>query len=189
MKVRFEKPGNMLNPTPVVMVGCGTPEKPNIITLAWAGTVCSDPPMVSVSVRKERFSHDLIEKSGVFTVNLVNRALLRACDYCGVKSGLDTDKFADCHLTPAYGDETGAPMIEESPVSMECRVTQMLELGSHDMFLGEIVSVYADEKYFDEHGAFHLEKTDLVAYSHGRYQPLGEILGTFGFSVRKRPKK
>ena len=186
MKVRFEKPGNILYPSPVVLVGCGSGDTRNLITVAWTGTVCSDPPMVSISVRKERYSHDLIEKSGVFSINLVSRSLLRACDYCGVKSGRDTDKFKVCKLTETAGEETGVPMVGESPVSMECRVTQMLELGSHDMFIGEVVAVYADERYFDERGAFHLEDADLIAYSHGKYQPLGKIAGTFGYSVRKK---
>lgn len=181
------KPGNLLNPAPAVMVSCALPgERPNIITVAWAGTVCSEPPMVSVSVRKSRHSHRLIRESGEFVVNLVPASLARACDLCGVKSGRDTDKFAAAHLTaaPAPGLET-APLIAESPVNLCCKVERVLELGSHDMFLGRIVQVAVEERLLDRKGKLDLRKADLIAYSHGEYLRLGEAVGRFGFSVKK----
>lgn len=197
MKKAFAKPGNMLYPLPAVMVGCAEEilpagpdfRDPNIITIAWAGTVCSDPPMLSISVRPHRYSYDLLKKTGVFTVNLPDERLLKALDFCGVRSGRDTDKFAACDLTPVPGPLTGAPMIEESPVTLECRVSQIIPLGSHDLFLAEVLAVYADERYMDENGNFHLEDAHLVAYSHGKYRALGKILGTFGFSVKKKTRR
>ena len=181
------KPGNLLNPTPVIMLSCATDsEGPNIITLAWAGTVCSEPPMLSVSVRKERFSHHMIAESGEFAVNLVSDKLVRACDFCGVKSGRDTDKFKACGLTasPAPG-LSRTPLIAESPVNLSCRVVRILELGSHDMFIGRIVQVSVEESLLDEKGKLDLNRAKLIAYSHGEYQALGKTLGRFGFSVRK----
>ncbi len=182
------KPGNMLYPVPVVMVSCGRAgEKPNIITAAWAGTVCSEPPMLSVSVRKERYSHDMIRESGEFVVNLVSRELVRACDFCGVRSGRDTDKFAEMGLTAEKTPHLSlAPAIGQSPVSLECRVTEVLELGSHDMFLAKILGVLVEDSLLDEKGALDLDRAELVAYSHGEYHLLGELLGSFGYSVRKK---
>ena len=182
------KPGNLLNPAPVVMLSCGNKgEKPNIITLAWVGTVCSEPPMLSVSIRKERFSHHMVKESGEFVVNLVPASLTRACDFCGVRSGRETDKFAAMGLTPEKAPNLQfAPQIAESPVSIECRVEQVLELGSHDMFIGRIVGVQTDEALLDEKGKLDLEKADLIAYSHGEYFGLGRKTGHFGFSVRKK---
>lgn len=178
--------GNMLYPVPAVMVSCARPgEKPNIITVAWAGTVCSSPAMLSISVRPERYSYDMIRETGNFVVNLVNRDLVYAADYCGVRSGRDTDKFQQMHLTPLPSQHVEAPGIAESPVNLECRVTQVIPLGTHDLFLAEIVGVTVDERYMDEKGTFHLNDAGLVAYSHGAYFELGEKLGTFGYSVKK----
>lgn len=182
------KPGNMLYPVPAVMVSVAAlGEKPNIITVAWAGTINSDPPMLSISVRKERYSHDIIEKTGEFVVNLVNEPLTRATDFCGVRSGRDVDKFAEMKLTPVAVDGVSVPAIEESPVNLACQVTDIIPLGSHDLFLAKIVSVTVDERYLDEKGTFHLNQAGLVAYSHGEYFALGKKLGSFGYSVRKKP--
>lgn len=179
-------PSTFLNPVPVVMVTCGTEEKANVITLAWAGTINSEPPMLSVSIRKERYSHDIIKESGVFAVNLVSKDLTRACDFCGVKSGRDIDKMKELGLTRIIGEKTGVPMIAEAPVSIECSVRQVIELGSHDMFLADIVNVVVDESLFDKKGAIDLRKADLIAYNHGEYYSLGEMLGFFGFSVANK---
>lgn len=183
------RPGNMLYPVPAVMVSVARPdEKPNIITVAWAGTINSDPAMLSISVRKERYSHAILCDTKEFVVNLVSESLVRSCDYCGVRSGRDVDKFAQMKLTPVSVDGVDVPAIAESPVNLACRVTQIIPLGSHDMFLAEIVSVTVDERYMDEKGTFHLNDAGLVAYSHGTYFKLGKELGTFGFSVRKKKK-
>lgn len=180
----------MLYPVPAVMVSCRRgQEKPNIITVAWAGTVCSDPAMLSISVRKSRYSHSIISETGEFVVNLVTKDLVRAADLCGVKSGRDIDKFKDCHLTAIPSETVDAPSIEESPVSLECRVKQVIELGSHDLFLAEITAVSVDDRYMDEKGKFHLNSAGLCAYSHGIYYELGKELGKFGFSVQKRKRK
>lgn len=181
------KPGNMLYPLPVVMVSVADKEgKQNIITIAWAGTICSNPPMVSISVRPERYSYDVIKETGEFVINLTTKELVYATDYCGVKSGRDVDKFKEMGLTALPGKEVNAPLIAESPVNIECKVTQVIPLGSHDMFLAEVVAVHVDEKYIDEKGKFHLDKAEPVAYSHGDYLATGELLGTFGYSVKKQ---
>ncbi len=185
------KAGNMLYPVPVVMVSCkkkGANEKPNIVTLAWAGTICSDPVMLSVSVRPERYSHGLIEESGEFVVNLVTEDLLKACDWCGVRSGRDYDKFAENNLVPYTSEYMETPAIAESPVNLYCKVKKTERLGSHDMYIAEVVGVTVDDRYMDEKGRFDLEAAKLVAYSHGVYHALGEKLGTFGYSVRKETK-
>ena len=182
--------GNMLYPVPVVMVGCANAaEERDIVTVAWAGTVCSDPAMLSISLRPERFSHHIIRESGEFTVNLVGRPLARACDWCGVRSGRDVDKFAEMRLTaePAAKLEF-APIIAESAVNIECSVDRVLELGSHDMFLGRVRAVQVDEGLLDERGALDLARAGLVAYSHGEYAPLGRAIGAFGYSVRRKKK-
>jgi len=185
-KIVFEKPGNMLYPVPAVMVSCTDGEgRDNVLTVAWAGTVCSDPPMVSVSIRPSRFSHEMIRKTGEFVINLTTEQLVPAADFCGVRSGRDMDKFEACHLTKLPASKVSAPLIAESPVNIECRVTQVIHLGSHDLFLAEVVAVDADASLMDEKGGFHLEKADLTAWSHGRYYALGRTLGSFGFSVRK----
>lgn len=186
MSKQIWKPGNMLYPVPAVMVSAGDMEKSNIVTIAWAGTINSDPAMVSISVRKSRYSHELITKTGEFVINLATKDLTYAMDYCGVKSGRDVDKFAEMKLTKAKASKVSAPMIEESPVNIECKVKQVIELGSHDMFLAEVVAVSVDEKYMDENGKFELNKADLVAYSHGEYYTLGEYVGKFGYSVQKK---
>lgn len=181
--------GNMLYPVPAVMVSCQRPgETPNIITVAWAGTICSSPAMLSISVRKERYSHDIIAETGDFVVNLVTKNLTYATDYCGVRSGRDIDKFQAMHLTVQPSRHIAAPGIAESPLNLECRVTQVLELGTHDMFLAEVVGVTVDEKYMDEKGKFHLNESGLVTYSHGTYFELGKSIGTFGYSVKKDTK-
>lgn len=187
MKKQEWKPGNMLYPVPAVMVSCGREgEKPNIVTVAWTGTVCSDPVMVSISVRPERYSYDIIKETGEFVINLTTRELTRATDWCGVKSGRDVDKFAEMHLTAGSANHLKyAPIIVESPVNLECRVTEIQELGSHHMFLAEVAGVQVSEKFLDDTGKFELNATDLVAYSHGEYFVLGEKLGKFGYSVKK----
>ncbi|MBR6664110.1 MAG: flavin reductase family protein [Lachnospiraceae bacterium] len=186
MAKQLWKPGNMLYPLPVVMVSVADKEgRNNIITIAWAGTVCSNPPMVSISVRPERYSYDIIKETGEFVINLTTKDLTFATDYCGVKSGRDVDKFKEMGLTALPGKEVKAPLIAESPVNIECKVTQVIPLGSHDMFLAEVVAVHVDEKYMDEKGKFHLDKAEPIAYSHGDYLATGELLGTFGYSVKK----
>lgn len=181
------KPGNMLYPLPVVMVSCNRKgEKPNIVTVAWTGTICSDPAMVSISVRPERYSHDIIEETGEFVINLVTRDLTYATDYCGVRSGRDVDKFKEMNLTPLPSKMIDAVGIEESPVNIECKVVEVKKLGSHDMFIAEVVNVTVDDRYMDENNKFNLNDSDLVAYSHGEYFTLGEKIGTFGYSVRKK---
>ena len=181
------KPGNMLYPVPAVMVSCERDgERPNIITVAWAGTVCSDPAMVSVSVRPERYSHGIIEESGEFVVNLVTEKLTKACDWCGVRSGREHDKFREMKLTPYRSDLMHAPAIAESPVNIWCRVEKTERLGSHDMFLARVAGVTVDERYMDEKGRFALEKTGLITYSHGAYFALGKQIGRFGYSVKKK---
>lgn len=183
------KPGNMLYPLPAVMVSCQREnERPNIITVAWAGTICSDPAMVSISVRKERYSHDIISETKEFVINLTTGALCRATDYCGVKSGRDIDKFQEMHLTPCPSAKVHAPGIAESPVNIECRVVDIKELGSHDMFIAEVVAVNVDDKYLNAEGKFELNAAGLVTYSHGTYFELGREIGKFGYSVAK-PRK
>lgn len=189
VKKDFWRAGNMLYPLPAVMVSCQRPEeRPNIITIAWAGTVCSSPAMVSVSVRRERYSYAIIRETGEFVVNLVTKSLAFAADWCGVKSGRDVDKFKALHLTEQKLEGTAVPGIAESPVNLACKVRQVVPLGSHDMFIAEITGVAVDEAYMDEKGKFHLNDTGLVAYSHGEYFALGERLGKFGYSVKKGRK-
>lgn len=181
------KPGNMLYPLPVSMAD--RDGNYNIITIAWAGTVCTDPPMVSISVRPERYSYSILRETGEFVVNLTTRHLARAADYCGVKSGRDVDKFQTLRLTPVEALRVKAPLIGESPVNLECQVKQVLELGSHSLFLAEIVAVHAEDAYLDEQRRFHLEKAEPIVYSHGAYLLCGEQIGTFGYSVRRKPRK
>lgn len=183
------KAGNMLYPVPAVMVSCCRKnEKPNIITVAWAGTVCTNPPMLSISVRPERYSHDIIEETGEFVVNLVTDKLVYATDYCGVRSGRDVDKFKKMHLTPLASKNIKAPGIAESPVNVECRVRKVIKLGSHDMFLADVAGVTIERDYMNENGRFELNKSGLVTYSHGEYFLLGKKLGSFGYSVKKNKK-
>ncbi len=187
MSKELWKPGNMLYPLPVVMVSVADRDgRPNIITVAWAGTVCTNPPMLSISVRPERYSYPVLKEMGEFVVNLTTRELAFATDYCGVKSGRDVDKFKELGLTPLKAEHVGAPLVAESPVNIECKVREVLPLGSHHMFLADVVAVHADEKYMDEKHKFHLEKAEPIVYSHGAYLVCGEQLGTFGYSVRKK---
>lgn len=187
MEKEIWKPGNMLYPLPAVLVSMADKEgKYNIITIAWAGTVCTNPPMVSISLRPERYSYGILKETGEFVINLTTRALVRAVDYCGVKSGREVDKFRTLGLTPLPGEQVAAPLIGESPVNIECRVNRILPLGSHHMFLADVAAVHADEKYMDEKHKFHLEKADPIVYSHGAYYVCGEKLGDFGYSVRKK---
>ena len=184
------KPGNMLYPVPAVMVSCKRPgEKANIITVAWAGTICSDPAMVSISVRPDRYSHNIIEETGEFVINLVTEKLAYATDFCGVRSGRDIDKFAQMHLTELPSSVVAAPGIKESPVCIECKVREIKRLGSHDMFIADVTDVWAEDSYMDDNGKFLLNDTGIVTYSHGEYYGLGDRLGTFGYSVKKHSKK
>ncbi|HHT98392.1 MAG TPA: flavin reductase family protein [Clostridiales bacterium] len=180
------KPGNMLYPIPAVMVSCGSVEKSNIITIAWAGTICSNPAMVSISIKKERYSYNIIKENKEFVINLVTKDLVRQTDFCGVRSGKDIDKFKEMKLTPIKGQKVNAPIIDQSPLNIECIVKEIIPLGSHDMFLAEVVNVTVDKRYMDDKGKFHLNKSDLIAYSHGEYFRLGEKLGKFGYSVKKK---
>ena len=180
---REVKPSAFLNPVPLVMCSLGDMEHSNIITLAWAGTVNSDPPMISVSVRKSRYSHQMLKIGGAVCVNLVSARIVREADLCGVKSGRDTDKFAVTGFTKVASPVHGVPMIGESPVNIECTVKQIIELGSHDMFLLNIDAVHVASALFDENDAVDLSKARLVAYSHGEYYELGKILGFYGYSV------
>ena len=188
MAKQIWKPGNMLYPLPAVMVS--TADKAgnsNILTIAWTGTVCTNPPMAYISVRPERYSYHMIRESGEFVINLTTKKLARAADYCGVRSGKDVDKWKECHLTRGTASTLKyAPVIEESPVQIECRVKSIQELGSHHMFLAEVTAVQVDESYMDAKGKFDLNRTGLIAYSHGEYLDLGKKLGTFGYSVRKK---
>lgn len=188
-KVNF-KPGTMVYPVPVVMVSCGTSESEyNIITIAWTGTICSDPAMTYISVRKERHSYDLIMKSKEFVINLTTEQLAFATDFCGVKSGRDINKFEAMNLTPLPSTKISSPLIKECPVNIECKVTQVIELGSHDMFIAEVVAVNVDEKLIDNTGKFDLEKSNLICYSHGQYYGLTKSIGKFGYSIMKEKTK
>ena len=180
------KAGTMLYPLPPVMVSFGTMEKSNIITVAWTGTVNSEPPMTYVSVRPERYSYGLIKETGEFVINLTTDRLVWNADFCGVKSGRDVDKFALPGLTAIAASEVSAPMIEESPVNIECRVERSMLLGSHEMFLAKIIAVNVSEKLLDAKGVLHLEKAGLAATAHGKYFTLGRQVGSFGYSVKKR---
>ena len=184
------KPGNMLYPLPVVMVSCADRAgNDNILTIAWTGTICSNPPMLSISVRKERHSYPMIHETGEFVVNLTTEHLVFATDYCGVKSGRDVDKWKEMKLTRERGEAVKAPRIKESPVNIECRVTEEKDLGSHVMFLAEVVSVHVDKAYMDDQQKFHLDKANPIVYSHGTYFGMGRELGTFGYSVKKSNTK
>lgn len=185
-KISF-KPGNMLYPLPAVLVSCADKNTaPNLLTVAWAGTICTNPPMVSVSIRPERYSYNLIKNSKEFVINLTTEELVYATDYCGVRSGRDVNKWEECRLTPIPADTVSCPMVKESPVNIECHVEEIKELGSHHMFIARVTAVHADEKYMDEKNTFHLNDSRPVAYSHGTYFSLGKPLGSFGYSVRKK---
>lgn len=190
MAKQIWKPGNMLYPLPAVMVSVADKEgNSNIITVAWAGTVCTNPPMVSISVRPERYSYHMIDETGEFVINLTTEKLAYATDYCGVRSGKDVDKFKELHLTPEKAEYVSEPLIAESPVNIECKVVKKETPGSHHIFLAEVKAVHVDDAYMDQKGRFALEKTDPIVYVHGQYYSLGKLLGTFGYSVKKPTKK
>lgn len=181
------KPGTMLNPLPAVLVSCGNAERSNLITVAWTGTICTNPPMLYISVRPERHSYDMIRESMEFTVNLTTAAMAHATDWCGVRSGRDYDKWKECGLNPVPGVAVACPAIAESPVSIECRVKEIIRLGSHDMFIADVLNVLADEAFIDpDTEAFDLARANPLVFSHGNYYATGEHLGRFGFSVRKK---
>ena len=179
------KAGTFIYPLPPVLVSVGDMEKSNILTVAWTGILCTEPATTYISIRKERYSYDIIKNTGEFVINLASSNLARVVDFCGVKSGKNIDKFKECNLTKEKGSEVNAPMIKECPISIECKVKEIKELGSHDMFIAEVLSINVDEKYIDTNGKFDMEACDLIAYSHGQYYTLGNRLGKFGFSVEK----
>jgi len=185
------KPGTMIYPLPAALISCGSnPEEQNIFTVSWLGTICSDPPMCYISVRPSRYSHDIIKRNGEFVINLTTEELARATDWCGVRSGRDYNKFLEMKLTPGKATIVHAPVIEESPVCIECRVKEVIPLGSHDMFIADVVNVRADEQFLDsETGRFDMQRAGLLAYSHGHYYALGKKIGKFGWSVQKNRKK
>lgn len=185
------KPGTMIYPLPALMVSCGeNPEEYNIATVAWTGTICSDPPMCYISLRKSRHSHSIISRTREFVLNLTTENLAKQTDWCGVKSGKDVNKFKEMSLTPEKAPNISAPMIKESPLCIECKVIEVKELGTHDMFIANVVGVHADERYINkESGLFDLQSAKLMTYSHGKYYSIGEQLGFFGFSVQKKKKK
>ena len=184
------KPGNMVYPLPAVMVSCADKEgHDNIITIAWTGTICTNPAMLYISVRPTRYSYHLIRESGEFVVNLTTKDLVKATDWCGVRSGRDVDKWSEMHLTRGNAQTLiYAPIIEESPVNIECQDVKVEELGSHHMFLAKVTGVQVDDRFMQDNGKFALNKTGLLAYSHGEYFDLGKSLGTFGYSVKKKKK-
>ena len=182
-------PGAMLAPLPPALVTCGQGEDINVLTIGWTGILCTKPPKTYISVRPERHSHHLLEQYGQFTINLPTTSMVRKVDLCGVRSGKDVNKFELCGLTPEPGTVVSCPSLAECPISIECRITGKQPLGSHDMFLADIVAVTVDERYVDKQGKLHIEKCDLLAYAHGTYFTLGDPIGTFGFSVRKKPLK
>ena len=183
------KPGTFLYPLPAIMVSCGDMDRSNIITVAWTGIMNTDPAMVYISVRPSRYSYNLIKESGEFVINLTTKDLAYATDWCGVKTGEKVDKFKEMRLTKEKAKFVKCPMIKESPVSVECRVKEIKDLGTHHMFVAEVLAINADEKYIDEKGAFDISKCDLIAYSNGNYYSLGKKIGRFGFSVQKNKKR
>ena len=188
MSRRIWKAGTFIYPLPAVMVSCGTMEKSNIMTVAWTGIINTNPAMCYISVRPERYSYNLIKEQGEFVINLTNEKLAYATDWCGVKTGAKVDKFKEMHLTKEKAEFVKCPVIKESPVAIECKVKEIRELGSHHMFVAEVLSIDADEKYIDEKGAFDISKCNLIAYSNGHYYSLGRKIGRFGFSVQKKKK-
>lgn len=189
MSKEFWKPGNMIYPLPVVMVSCKDKEhKENIITVAWTGTICTNPSMAYISVRPERYSYDIIKNSGEFVINLTTKELVKAVDYCGVRSGRDVDKFREMKLTKEPAKVVDVPMIKESPVNIECKLRDIILFGSHDMFIADVVGVNVDGKFMNKNNKFELDRANPIVYSHGEYYSLGERLGTFGYSVKKRTK-
>ena len=188
-KIDF-KPGNMLYPLPAVLVTVRDTEgRDTMITIAWAGTACTNPPMLYISVRPERYSYKALRETGEFVVNLTTKDMAKAVDYCGVRSGKDVDKFKQTGLQKGEASKVNVSVIEDSPVNIECKVRELLELGSHHMFLADVVHVTVDDRYMDEKGTFHLERANPIVYSHGTYFDIGNSLGTFGYSVRKKKRK
>ena len=188
MSKKLWKSGTFLYPIPAVMVSCGTMEKSNIITVAWTGIINTNPAMVYISVRPIRYSYNLIKEQGEFVINLTNRNLVKATDWCGVKTGSQVDKFKEMKLTKEKANFVKCPMIKESPVSVECKVREIQEMGSHHVFVADVLAINADKQYIDEKGAFDISKCDLIAYANGHYYALGKKLGKFGFSVQKKKK-
>lgn len=185
-KISF-KPGNMLYPLPVVMVSAADRNgQSDIITVAWAGTVCTNPPMVSISVKPSRYSYHMLAETGEFVINLTTKELAYATDYCGIRSGRDVNKWKDMNLTPVPSEQVKVPCIAQSPVNMECRIVKTQPLGSHTMFIAEVAAVHVADRYMDSKGGFHLSDAEPIVYSHGEYFSLGEKLGRFGYSVQKR---
>ena len=182
------KPGTFIYPIPAVMVSCGDMENSNILTIAWTGITCSTPAKVYISVRPERYSYNIIKETKEFVINLTTKDLVFATDWCGVRSGKDFDKFKEMHLTKEKANFVKCPMIKESPVSIECKVEKIENLGGHHMFLADVLAINADEKYIDENGAFDISKCDLIAYANGGYYSLDKKIGKFGFSVQKKKK-
>lgn len=180
------KAGTLTAPVPPVLVSCRAQGKNNLITVAWTGILCSDPPKTYISLRPSRLSYEMIKESGAFVINLPSSHIIRSIDFCGVRSGRDADKFAECRLTAEEASEIDCPTVAESPVSIECRVTDIVPLGSHDMFIADIVAVDVDERYVDENGKLRIDKCSLAAYAHGSYFALGKKIGSFGYSVRKK---
>lgn len=189
MSKKIWKSGTFIYPLPAVMVSCGDMEKSNIITVAWTGILNTNPAMCYISVRPERYSYQVIKEKGEFAINLTNQDLVYATDWCGVKTGAKVDKFKEMHLTKEKAEYIGCPLIKESPVSIECKVIEIKELGSHHMFVAEVLSIDADEKYIDEKGAFDISKCNLIAYANGGYYTLNKKIGKFGYSVQKKKKK
>lgn len=184
------KPGTLIYPLPAVLISCGSsPEDYNLLTISWVGTICTNPPMCYISVRPERHSYNIIKQTGEFVINLTNEDMAYATDWCGVKSGKDFNKFEEMKLTPVKGEMVNAPIVNESPLCIECRVKEIIPLGSHDMFIAEVINVQANTKYIDpETDTFNLEEAKLIAYSHGHYYKLGEEIGKFGWTVQKKKK-
>lgn len=185
MSRQIWKPGTLVYPVPAVLITCSDGKKDNVFTVAWTGTICSDPAMTYISVRKERFSYDIIKNTGEFCINLTTKELAFATDYCGVRSGKNLDKFKEMKLTKEKCSVINVPMIKESPITIECKVQDIKELGSHDMFIAQVVAINVDDKYIDDTGRFDMQKCNLIAYSHGEYYELGEKIGKFGYSVKK----
>ncbi|OQY40469.1 MAG: flavin reductase [Spirochaetaceae bacterium 4572_7] len=184
------KPGNLIYPLPAALVSCSSKTHgDNLITIAWTGTICTNPPMCYISVRPERFSYDIIKESGEFVINLTTAAMARGTDWCGVRSGRDFDKFKECGFSKTKANVVNAPLVTESPLSIECKVIEIKELGSHHMFLAEVVSSTVDDKYLDESGAFNLNNSELICYSHREYRKVGQKVGSFGYAVKKPKKK
>lgn len=189
MAKQIWKPATLLSPLPAALVSCGTVEEPNVLTIAWTGIINSSPAMTYVSIRPERWSHHIIAESGEFVINVTTSDLVRAADFCGVRSGKDTDKFAEMGLTALPASKVSAPIIAQSPISIECKVTEVKHLGSHDMFIAEIVAIQIDDKYLDGDGKLDLRKAGVMFYSHGEYFAQGKKIGQMGYSVKKKRTK